>query len=54
MSNIITRIVVKGIFDLLQQWWVWVGIAVIVGFVTGTLTQQGIVTILNKLMAIVK
>ena len=53
MSNVIKRIVITGIFDLLKQWWVWLALAVMTGFLTGTITQKNILVILNKILSII-
>ncbi len=50
--NSIKEELVNGIFNLLTNWWVWACLTVMVGFATGTITQQNILTILNKILAI--
>jgi hypothetical protein len=50
----VKRDIVLGIFDLLKIWWVWVAIAVISGFASGTLTSKNITPILSKVVEISK
>ena len=46
--------VIRGIFDLLKTWWVVLGMVVVVGMYTEVLTQKNIITVLNKVVQIVK
>lgn len=57
MSDTKTTIVmeiVRGIFDLLKTWWVVAGLVIMVGMYTEVLTQKNIITVLNKIVEIVK
>ncbi len=46
--------VIRGIFDLLKTWWVVLGLVVMVGMYTEVLTQKNIITVLNKVVQVVK
>jgi len=46
--------VIRGVFDLLKTWWVVLGLVVMVGMYTEVLTQKNIITVMNKVVQIVK
>lgn len=53
-ATALAREVIRGIFDLLKTWWVVVGLVIMVGMYTEVLTQKNIITVLNKVVQIVK